>query len=234
MRTLALAAALALAALALAAPTPAHLDHLILGVADLERASAEFERATGVRPVYGGKHPGGTHNALVGLGERTYLELVALQPGATAPAYLPDLTRFTTPTPIGWMVSSDDAAALRTQLAVAGFATGEPRAGSRATPAGATLHWETFALGEPLDAAPYFIAWAAASPHPATTSPAGCALARFRVAGPGSARLAGLVTALALPVEVAAAPAVAFEITLRCPRGEMVFRTPAAEAPPAK
>jgi hypothetical protein len=49
-----------------------------------------FEAATGVQPVYGGKHPGGTHNALVS----------------------------------------------------------EPAAGSRTTPTGSTLSWQSFALNQ--------------------------------------------------------------------------------------
>src|SRR5947209_6676597 len=94
----------ALGLLALAAPLRAHgvletgarIDHVILGAADLDRGVAVFERMTGVRPVYGGKHPGGTHTALVSLGGRTYLEIVAVEPGAAPPKSLPDLTGYET------------------------------------------------------------------------------------------------------------------------------------------
>jgi hypothetical protein len=59
-----------------AAPT-VHIDHILLGIDDLDRGMDLFEQRSGVRPVQGGKHPGGTHNALVSLGDGTYLEIIA-------------------------------------------------------------------------------------------------------------------------------------------------------------
>ena len=54
------------------------LDHLILGINDLQHGIAVFNRLTGVTPRPGGEHPGrGTHNALVSLGDGRYLEIVA-------------------------------------------------------------------------------------------------------------------------------------------------------------
>jgi len=70
----------------------AQIDHIILGVADLDQGIETFEQLTGVRPVYGGRHPVGTHNALVSLGGRTYLEIIAVQPGASPPSHFTDLS----------------------------------------------------------------------------------------------------------------------------------------------
>src|SRR5262245_57632531 len=59
------------------------VDHVILGINDLERGMREFESRTGVKAQRGGEHPGrGTQNALVGLGKGHYLEILA--PAATA------------------------------------------------------------------------------------------------------------------------------------------------------
>jgi hypothetical protein len=204
-------------------PAPATVDHILIGASDLDLAIDEFEAATGVRAVYGGRHPTGTHNVLVALGDGVYLELIAVQSGVQAPpayARLPGLGRLT---PIGWAASAADEASLRQQLVASGFAVTDPRPGSRVTPAGATLRWRTFGLRDPLAGAPFFIAWAADSPHPSSTSPRGCTLERFTVAGPDPERLERLRSLVAGPVEVVASPTEQFTVALDCPAGRVVF-----------
>lgn len=58
------------------------LDHLVLGVPDLEEGVANFARRTRLSPVFGGRHPTGTADYLVKLGSSAYLEILGLMPDA--------------------------------------------------------------------------------------------------------------------------------------------------------
>lgn len=64
----------------------ATLDHLVVAADTLGNGEDYFESVLGVRPQRGGKHAAmGTHNSLLKLGERCYLELIAIDPDAAAP-----------------------------------------------------------------------------------------------------------------------------------------------------
>ncbi|MEO8276663.1 MAG: VOC family protein [Thermoanaerobaculia bacterium] len=202
-----------------------NLDHLLLGVADLDRGIAEFEKLTGVRAAYGGKHPRGTHNALAALGHSSYVELVAVQPGIPVPAKLAHLLELETLTPIGWAVAARDVDEIRSGLAGAGLSGGESKEGSRLTPHGTTLRWTIVELEPKLPEAPFFIAWAPDGPHPASTSPSGCTLADWHVAGPNGAGLDRLCQALELPVSATDALEVSMRLVLSTPRGNVAFET---------
>lgn len=69
-----------------AAPA-AELDHLVVAGATLAQAIEYVADLTGVAPRPGGQHAAmGTHNALVRLGRRVYLELIAIDPSLPRPA----------------------------------------------------------------------------------------------------------------------------------------------------
>lgn len=205
---------------------PVGIDHILIGVPDLDRTVDDLARALGVRPVYGGKHPRGTHSALLSLGAHIYLEFVALQPGvAGADIGMGDLVGLTKPVPIGWAVSASSSSSLTSSLAHSGFALSEPQAGSRTTPSGETLHWQTLDLTAEPEGAPFFILWPPETHHPSTTSPPGCRLVSLQITTPGSKKLRALCSTLTLPVGVLDGPKVRFSVALDCPSGPVTFRT---------
>jgi len=66
-------------------PASCRIDHLVLACADLAQGAAQVRARLGVEVQPGGRHLlMGTHNALLKLGPRTYLELIAIDPGGSA------------------------------------------------------------------------------------------------------------------------------------------------------
>lgn len=60
------------------------IDHVVVGISDLEVGIAAFASLTGVTAAYGGAHPTtGTHNALASLGDDVYLEILSPNPDVT-------------------------------------------------------------------------------------------------------------------------------------------------------
>jgi hypothetical protein len=188
----------------------------------------QFEEVTGVRPVFGGEHPGrGTRNALVSLGTGTYLELLAPQEAVETVEDAPGLSELTELTAWGWAASTDDLETTLAQLQAGGYSVSEPAPGSRATPDGGLLEWKTGAVEELMAlGAPFLIEWSPDSPHPSTTSPSGCELSGLKVITPDAEELAHFLGLLDLLEEVLAVqePEGGLEITLRCPAGEVTFR----------
>jgi hypothetical protein len=165
---------------------PALLDHILLGCNDLDRGIAFVEQHVGVRAAFGGVHPGcGTQNALLSLGERRYLEIIAPDPKQTNVQQFAVIKELTTPRLIGLAVHPGDIGAFGKKLRDAGVVIEGPRPGSRARPDGRVLHWKSLGLADDRHGLlPFFIEWSADSLHPSADAPAGCRLERFAVAGP--------------------------------------------------
>lgn len=202
------------------------IDHILIGVPDLDHTVDDLAKALGVRPVYGGKNPQGTHNALLSVGPHTYLEFIALQQGAVGKDIgMDDLAGLTKPVPVGWAVAAPTVTSLSTLLAHDGFALSEPEAGSRTTPSGEVLQWQTLELTNEPVGAPFFIVWSPHTRHPSTTSPHGCKLVSLQVVTPDSNQLLALSASLNIPVEVVHGPALRYSVALDCPTGPVTFRT---------
>lgn len=61
-------------------------DHLVVAAATLEQGEDYLEKRLGACAQRGGKHHAmGTHNSLLKLGARGYIEVIAIDPEATAP-----------------------------------------------------------------------------------------------------------------------------------------------------
>lgn len=205
----------------------AAVDHLLLGVADLDRGVDWVEKRTGVRAVAGGSHPGvGTRNALLSLGGRRYLEIIAPDPAQTAYNFHIDVRSLAEPRLITWAAAAADIDALAKTAREAGRQVFGPRDGSRARPDGKTLRWKTCGVmssfGAPgIEPCPFFIQWAAESPHPSQDSPAGCELRSFEIEHPQAADLKAALAQLGIAATVKQGEAVRLRVTLKTPKGEV-------------
>ncbi len=183
------------------------LDHILLGCSDRGDGIDFVEQYTGVRAAIGGIHPGrGTCNALLSLGERRYLEIIAPDP---AQAQVPDfaaplvqrLKFLSAPRLVGWAAYPGDLDRLANRLSATKIVFDGPRHGSRARPDGRLLEWKTLNLSDDREGAlPFFIEWGANSPHPSTDAPAGLRLDRFAIADPDPAGLRKMCEHLGLNV----------------------------------
>jgi hypothetical protein len=210
-----------------AASFHAQVDHFVVAIRSLDEGIAAFERLTGVKPVPGGKHPNrGTENALVSLGPSTYLEVVAPQKDAKLSPLDAPMRDLTDLTVIGWAISVSSPEEAHARIVRAGMTPSPITGGSRVTPAGATLEWQTFGLLTPqIDVAPFFIHWKEGTRHPSTTSPKGCTLSRIEVQDASAAALTKVLSALGVQaVTVTNAPS-AIRVSLACPRGTVTLKT---------
>lgn len=115
------------------------LDHLIYGVPVLADGVNQFESCFGVRAQPGGKHQGlGTHNALLGLGQSTYLEIIAPDPDQPVPA-MPrpfGLDSLAGPRLVGWAIRCDDIDARVARARAQGYDPGTQSSSSGPPPKG--------------------------------------------------------------------------------------------------
>ena len=214
------------------APTPKEpamndvsIDHVILGIADLEEGIRRFAEMSGVTAERGGQHPGrGTHNALLSLGSPTYLEIISPVAGpAPGMEALSDLKELT---PVGWAIGTRDLDATKAGLEAAGFKVSAPRPGSRVRPDGQRLEWRTAGVDIPGGLTPFLIEWGAETAHPSTTSPKGCTLESMEIDTPQAERLGKLVEELRLGAVVREAADEEMTLTLACPSGRVSFGRP--------
>jgi catechol 2,3-dioxygenase-like lactoylglutathione lyase family enzyme len=201
------------------------IDHVILGIGDLERGTAELERITGVRAVFGGAHLGrGTQNALISLGDHHYLEILAPNPAEAGNPDAASLSKLTALTPVGWAVRSDDLAALHESLRSRGARIEEIRPGGRNLPDGSRLDWKTLSFSPPSSPLlPFFIEWGRGGAHPSTTSPSGCRLTGFALEDPAPDAVREALAAAGLKVELRSGKESRIRVSLSCARGSVNF-----------
>jgi hypothetical protein len=201
------------------------MDHLVFGVPDLAHGIELVERHTGVRARFGGQHPGrGTHNALLSLGGRQYLEIIAMDPDQRdAPGLLfPALEGLSEPKFIAWAIAVESVADVAKRARAANIVSVGPLDGSRAQSDGTLLTWKTLRIDSPIDGVPFFIEWHAGAAHPSQDSPSGCRLTSFEIEHTDPEQIGRVLQSLgADEATVTAGSRVRLKARLQTPKGEV-------------
>jgi hypothetical protein len=174
------------------------VDHLIVTAASLAEGVEHVRRALGVEMQAGGEHVRmGTHNFLLKLGEKLYLEVIAANPGAPSPGR-PRWFQLDEPDSVGaprlatWAARCDD---IHTAAAASPVSLGKVEAMSRGS-----FEWLITVPDDgrlPLRGlAPTLIQWRSET-HPAKTlKDLGCSLLRFEGVHPQPAKVTEMLRSI--------------------------------------
>jgi hypothetical protein len=204
------------------------VDHLVYATPDLAAGVADVERLLGVKAIPGGQHPGGgTRNALIGLGDETYLEIIGPDPDQPKP---PRPRRFNIDDLkagrlVTWAAKGAGLDAMVEDAKRNGVDLGRVQPGSRKRPDGVLLSWRLTVspslTGDGL--IPFFIDWGK-TPHPAAALTKGCSLVALRAEHPDAKRVQAELSVLGLSVRVDSGSAPGIIATIRTPKGDVELR----------
>ena len=198
------------------------VDHLLLGIADLDQGIDWVRSTTGVEALKSGSHPGaGTRNALLSLGIRQYMEIIAIDPQQTETSRTADLIRqLRAPQLITWAAATNDIVSMAEMARQAGCGIEGPIDGSRVKPDGHTLRWKTLRiLSECGDVIPFFIQWDTGIVHPSEDSPSGCRLVTLEIRHPKADRLQEILASLGIVATIHSGTTPKLETVIDTPAG---------------
>ena len=204
------------------------IDHIIFASRDVPAGSAMIAELTGAAAVPGGPHVGlGTHNYLMTFDDRTYFEIIGVDPDQDEPDRPRPfgLDERDGPGVAGWAIHPTGGETLEDvadQMRAAGFDPGSIIEMSRRKPTGELITWSLTVGGDTGPASqgalPFAIAWGD-QPSPAVSLPSMGSLIQLEVTHPDPAVRAS-VQALGLDVSVAEGPA-ALKVVMDTAKGRV-------------
>lgn len=199
------------------------LDHLVFAVPDLEHGISFIEEILGIKVYVGGRHLHfGTHNALIRIGKRSYLEIIA--PDISNPKEHPlwmGLTDIKTPGRLTrWGIQHP-----LDEKVMNGLKSYDPQLsviseGKRVKPDGSVLKWMlTPPAPFPLvESCPFFIDWGE-SDHPSNQLPQECLLKFLSVSSPQAQEINSLLDQIGIDIKIETAKEHRIIADIECPKG---------------
>ena len=199
------------------------IDHLVYCVPDLQKGMDEIEKQFGVAPVYGGQHlTQGTHNALLNLGEGSYLELLAIDPkndSISDPRWMGiDLMKKSKMT--RWAIKSVDFEQEISILKKANFELGKALTGSRKTSTSTLLNWQmSLPLPSPeVEILPFILDWKD-SIHPTENLNPKCRLLEIRATHPNPELIQKTLVSLEAEIKIERSNSISLVAKIKTPNG---------------
>lgn len=204
------------------------IDHIIWACPDLESGIDQFEEMSGVRAVAGGKHPKlGTHNALMHLGNRSYLEIVAPDPDHDGGPWSRSLQQLTKPILLHWVIARSKLGDYTKGLSGLIGSDNEVSSIARHHPTLGELSWEILLLPQHDYGClvPFLIDWGD-STHPTELLEQQCTLRNVRISTPDLPNMMKVASWLGIDAEFAEASKPKLEFQIDTPKGELGLATP--------
>lgn len=211
--------------------TTHHPDHIVYFVPDLEKAYDMFETNWGVRPKFGGQHVGrGSHNALLSLGNNSYIEIIAPDPNQPTP---PNPRSFgmdalSEPRLVTWAVGTTDIEAAVQHAIAAGYDPGPVLPSSRLRSDGFLMEWKLTRSAEAAAGTtpkgdwliPFLIDWGQ-TPHPSNNNPTGCTLLEVKATHPDPKLIRKMLAALQVECAVEKGEQAQLIVVIDTPNGRV-------------
>lgn len=208
-------------------PQSAPLDHIVWLSANRDAAVDLLFKATGLEAAPGGEHgDGGTHNAVVRLGETSYLEVISPMPGVTqGNLYVSRAAKRPKPHIAGWCIRPrEDLDLIAARLRSGGVQSVGPFPMSRMSPGG-RIDWRLLVPNPPRMAglAPFLIAWGDMDQHPARGAVSHGRLKSFEAGHPNPPAVGRIFERLNIDLPVGASQTPSLRATVEGPRGTLLI-----------
>ncbi len=199
------------------------LDHLVYAVPDLDEGISFIKDLLGIEVYPGGQHPRfGTHNAIVRIGNHTYLEIISSDP--SNPKEFPlwmGISNVTSPGRLTrWAISHPLNESVMKGLKSYNEALAHISIGEREKPDGSTLVWKlTPPISHPMiESCPFFINWPEGI-HPTTSLPMQCELTEIKVFSRRSKKINGFLNNLRMEFQLKQGDEDKIEAIFNSPKG---------------
>lgn len=204
------------------------IDHLVYCVRDLKEAIAQFENEFGISPAIGGRHiHKGTHNAIVNLGNNSYLEILAIDhsnESVKGDRWMGiDLLEESKMT--RWALKSIDLKSDVKAIQKINPDLCEISQGQRITPDGKTLKWSmSLPLSKPeVEIIPFFVDWSQSDVYPTDNLSQTCELINVEFSHPKPKEIIDCYEELDFGLDVLENDVVNFKASFIGPKGVFVL-----------